>query len=137
MKVRVSSHSTLTCIILASLLVLVLSAVVAVPNSVRAEESNDKVEEAHQQWLLDRLRDAKSIKPGMSRTQLLELFEEEGGFDTDPPLRYVLKRCPVMHIDVQFMTVDERHAKKHPATADDLLQIATVSDVYLVNLRRD
>jgi hypothetical protein len=134
MKVRVSSHSTLPRIIFASLLVL---AVMAVSNSVGAEGSNDGVEGAHQQWLLDRLKDAKSIKPGMSRTQLLELFEEEGGWETEPPQRYILKRCALMHLDVQFHPVDEWQAKKHPAKADDLLQITTVSKVYLDYLARD
>jgi hypothetical protein len=47
----------------------------------------------------------ESIKPGMTRKQLLTVFTTEGGLST--PLRrlFVSKECPYFKVDVEFRAV--------------------------------
>lgn len=87
--------------------------------------SSALADENHQKWLSERIIEAKSIKPGMSRSQLLKVFDIEGGLQAIPATRYVLKSCPMIKIDVSFKPgVANR-------TSGVSESIATVSKVYL------
>ena len=65
----------------------------------QTQTANDQ---AHQQWLEERYREAISIKPGMSRADLLKLFDEDGGVQMIAATRYVLKSCRLIQIEVKF-----------------------------------
>ncbi|HBB94910.1 MAG TPA: hypothetical protein DC054_05925 [Blastocatellia bacterium] len=64
-----------------------------------AQTANDQ---AHQQWLEERYKEAISIKPGMSRADLIKLFDEDGGVQMSVATRYVLKSCRLIQIEVKF-----------------------------------
>ncbi len=82
-------------------------------------------DESHQKWLSERIIEAKSIKPGMSRAQLLKIFDVEGGLQSIPATRYVLKSCPMIKIDVSFKP---GVAGRSSSVSEP---IAAVSKVYL------
>jgi hypothetical protein len=43
-----------------------------------------------------------TIKPGMTRSDLLTVFATEGGLSTRTHQTYVLKQCPMIKVDVEF-----------------------------------
>ena len=90
-----------------------------------------QADDGHRKWLSDRIIEAHSIQPGMSRAQLLKVFDVEGGLQSIPATRYVLKSCPMIKIDVTFK----------PGVAGRSISvtepIATVSKVYLDHVIAD
>ncbi|HKW97968.1 MAG TPA: hypothetical protein VJN43_09535 [Bryobacteraceae bacterium] len=47
----------------------------------------------------------QTIKPGMTRAALLEVFTTEGGISTALRRTYVSRDCPYFKVDVQFQAV--------------------------------
>ena len=68
----------------------------------RAHQAQVTDDQAHQQWLEERYKEAISIKPGMSRADLIMLFDEDGGVQMVAATRYVLKSCRLIQIEVKF-----------------------------------
>ena len=91
-------------------------------------------DQAHQQWLEERYKEATSIKTGMSRADLLKLFDEDGGLQSIPAGRYVLKSCHLIQIEVKF---DTEHGVNYQPTADENLKIVEVSRPYLERMAID
>jgi hypothetical protein len=46
-----------------------------------------------------------TIKPGMTRSQLLEVFTTEGGIATGLQRNFVSRECPYFKVDVKFNAV--------------------------------
>ena len=88
-----------------------------------------KEEEKHEAWLLDRLREAVSIKAGMSKADLLEVFTPDGGLQRIPPERYILRTCYYIKVHVRFQLPGERPLAKVPP--DSELKILIISKPYL------
>ena len=86
-------------------------------------------EEKHEAWLLDRLREARSIKAGMSKADSLKAFTPDGGLQRIPPERYVLRTCYYIKVDVRFQLPGERPLAKAPP--DSELKILIISKPYL------
>jgi hypothetical protein len=59
----------------------------------------------HIAWVSDVLRRMLSIKPGMTRRTLLEVFTTEGGLYTGLQRTYVSRDCPYFKVDVSFQAV--------------------------------
>ena len=59
----------------------------------------------HTQWVGSVLAWTADIKPGMTRKDLLRIFTVEGGISTRTRRTYVLKQCPYIHVDVEFLPV--------------------------------
>jgi len=96
-----------------------------------AQDIDDK---AHQDWLEARYKEATSIQPGMTRADLMKLFDQEGGLQGDglqAPARYVLKNCFLIHIDVTFDRPTREASRNVP---DEQLKIVEVSKPYLARL---
>jgi hypothetical protein len=79
----------------------------------------------HQKWLSDRIDEAHKIKPAMTEADLLKVFDMEGGLQSKPASRYVLKSCPMIKINVTFKTVKNE------------LVIATISPIYIDHVITD
>jgi hypothetical protein len=47
----------------------------------------------------------KAVKPGMTRADLLNVFETEGGLSTGLQRTYVYRECPYFKVDVEFDAV--------------------------------
>jgi hypothetical protein len=77
-----------------------------------------KEEEKHEAWLRDRLREARSIKAGVSKADLLKVFTPDGGLQPIPPERYVLRTCPYIKVDVQFQLPGKRPLAKVPPDSE-------------------
>lgn len=56
----------------------------------------------HSQWVGNVLDWIATIKPGMTRGDLLRVFTTEGGLSTRTHRTYVLKQCPTIKVDVKF-----------------------------------
>lgn len=85
-------------------------------------------EQTHEAWLADRIKEAKSVTVGMSRADLLRVFDSEGGLQTIPAETYVLKSCLLIKVNVKFDPVS--HGSSHPVPDRDL-KIKTISEPYL------
>jgi len=90
--------------------------------------------QAHEQWLEERYKEAISIKAGMTRADLLKLFEEDGGLQSIPAGRYVLKSCHLIQIQVKF---DTEYGVNYKPTLDENLKIVEVSRPYLEHMAID
>lgn len=56
----------------------------------------------HQAWVADALKKMETIKPGMTRTELLTVFTTEGGTSTPMHRTFVSRDCPYFKVDVTF-----------------------------------
>lgn len=56
----------------------------------------------HTQWVSNVLLLTITIKPGMTRSDLLRVFTSEGGLSTRTHRTYVLRQCPIIKVDVEF-----------------------------------
>ncbi len=108
------------------------------------------VAEAHRQWLEARYAEATSIKAGMTRADLLKLFEMDGGLQPlHIPERYTLKSCGMIKVDVKFDVPEHSQVKLVPedlvyeqqsspsspidyqVVSNDTLKIVSISKPYL------
>ncbi|MGA7854035.1 MAG: hypothetical protein WCA15_11975 [Candidatus Acidiferrales bacterium] len=56
----------------------------------------------HREWVADALKKMETIKPGMTRTELLTVFTTEGGTSTPMHRTFVSRDCPYFKVDVTF-----------------------------------
>ncbi|MFN2576973.1 MAG: hypothetical protein ABR607_04710 [Pyrinomonadaceae bacterium] len=91
-------------------------------------------DQAHQQWLAERYKEAISIKAGMSRADLLKLFDEDGGLQTIPAGRYVLKSSGLIQVEVKF---DAEYGVDYKPMPDKDLKITNISRPYLERMAID
>jgi len=113
------------------LLVAGLLVIAGTRSYLPAQTANDQ---AHQQWLEERFKEATSIKKGMTRADLLKLFEEDGGLQTIPAGRYVLKSCRLIQVEVKF---DTKYGVNYKPTPDEKLKILEISKPYLERMAAD
>jgi hypothetical protein len=88
-----------------------------------------KEEVGHEKWLVERMQEATSIKTGMSRADLLKVFGADGGLQSIPPERYVLKSCRYIKVEVQFRLGSPRPLAHIPP--DEQIVILKISAPYL------
>jgi hypothetical protein len=67
------------------------------------------------EWITTCLKDMLTIKEGMTREQLLEVFATEGGLSSPSGQTFVYPDCPYMKVDVTFET--ERAPEGHAVTS--------------------
>jgi len=101
---------------------LVLAAFAIYPRAQKMTNSS------HEEWLREKYKEATSIEAGMNRADLLNLFIEDGGLQTIPATKYVLKDCRMIKIDVDF---DTKYGQAHRKVPDKDLRITKVSKPYL------
>lgn len=53
-------------------------------------------------WIDNVLRSVQTIKVGMTRAELLEVFTTEGGLSFISQRTYVYRQCPHVKVDVKF-----------------------------------
>jgi len=86
-----------------------------------------KEEQNHYVWLGDRLEEAHSIRVGMTRADLLKVFEVDGGLLQLK--RYVLRSCDMIKVDVEFEFPRGTSPAHLPPDAE--LKISAISKPYL------
>jgi hypothetical protein len=60
----------------------------------------------HVAWVADALKRMQTIRPGMTRADLLKVFTTEGGLSNGLQRTFVSQECPYFKVDVQFDAVD-------------------------------
>jgi hypothetical protein len=75
---------------------------VAVIGQVRPEAATQRDRVA---WVAESLKRMQTVKPGMTRTDLLKVFTTEGGLSTGLHRTFVSRDCPYFKVDVEFKVV--------------------------------
>ena len=67
---------------------------------------------AHLESVRHTLERMQTVKPGMTRGDLLAVFTTEGGISTRRQRTYVSRDCPYFKVDVGFEPVDRAHSSE-------------------------
>jgi hypothetical protein len=78
----------------------------------------------HTQWIASVLRWTYDIKPGMTRKDLLRVYTTEGGISTRTHRTYVLKGCPGIKVDVEFVPVGNVQDGLMESPNDQILKLS-------------
>jgi hypothetical protein len=90
------------------LLVLVLVLNLTIGGGISAQtmlRQGQEPSQSHVAWVGQVLKQMQTIKPGMTRTDLLRVFAMEGGLSTALHRTFVSKDCPYFKVDVEFRAV--------------------------------
>ncbi len=93
----------------------------------------------HEAWLAQVLEKMDSIKPGMTRAELLQIYQAEGGRrrglpSARLPRTFVSRDCPQFRIDVEFNSVagpDDGNPSFATSVEDNRDIIVKMSKPYL------
>jgi len=61
----------------------------------------------HAQWIASVIDSIHTIKPGMTRADVLRVFTTEGGLSNRRHRTYVYKECPYIKVTVEFKPVGD------------------------------
>ena len=91
----------------AFLCIVALSAVA----SIEHRKNPSHTYREHYEWISSALRPMEEIRVGMIRSDLMKVFQEEGGISTTSQRTYVYRQCPFIKVDVEFAASsrDEEH----------------------------
>jgi len=89
-------------LILVPILFLIIN-LVATPGTRTPQSTADEQTRAHTAWVESSLKAMETVKPGMTRGQLLKVFAEEGGLSTGLQRTYAYRECPLFKVDVEFV----------------------------------
>jgi hypothetical protein len=101
---------------------------------LKQSASQEPCAEDHQAWVTHALIRMQTIKPGMTRRELLTVFTTEGGISTGLRRTFVSQDCPYFKVDVTFHAVGRpsRDSDGRGTLAEDSRDIiVTVSRPYL------
>jgi hypothetical protein len=88
--------------------VLLLSGTLACGSASRGgirAHATDPLWESHHAWVTEALVRIQTIKPGMTRSDLLKVFTTEGGIQQYLHRTFVSRDCPYFKVDVEFEAV--------------------------------
>lgn len=94
---------------------------------LRSETSNEE----HVAWVAQVLTRMQTIKPGMTRQNLLAVFTTEGGISTGTQRTFVSRDCRYFKVNVRFQPVDTPAPDGRPAMENDRDLIVSISEPYL------
>jgi hypothetical protein len=72
------------------------------PNNLKNPAHQQPCSQERKEWVGQTLQKMQTIKPGMTRKELLEVFETEGGLSTGLQRTFVSQDCPYFKVDVVF-----------------------------------
>jgi len=101
----------------------------AVPQTLKGFHTLD-----HVAWVAESLKHMQTIRPGMTRGDLLNVFTVEGGVSTGLRRTFVSQDCPYFKVDVEFQAVGRpnRDADGRVTLAEDTRDIiVNISRPYL------
>ena len=107
-------------------IVLVVSAaliIAAASFSIASFAQSSKAEE-HTEWIAKSLKEMETIKVGMTRADLLKVFQEEGGISTRTWRQYAYRECAYIKVDVEFEPVGEGQDKITQQPKDKIVKIS-------------
>jgi hypothetical protein len=74
--------------------------------------------------IADVLLRVATVKPGMTRGELLKIFTEEGGMYTRWQHTYVYRGCPYIKVDVQFAPAPGTESDQMELNEDTIVKIS-------------
>ena len=112
-------------------LALLSSALISL-SSVQARVRQTTASQDHVAWVAEALKRMQTIRPGMTREDLLKVFTTEGGMFSERRRTFVSRDCPFFKVDVLFDAVAPR-ANGGRVTFEELPQdiIVRISRPYL------
>lgn len=73
--------------------------------SPRPQADQKASSQGHVAWVAQSLKRMQTIRPGMTRSDLLKVFTTEGGLSTRLHRTFVSRDCPYFKVDVEFNAV--------------------------------
>ena len=115
-----------------ALLTVLVMTVAGVPaqETLTDAQSRTLINQEHTQWIDQVLRSIATIKPGMTRKDLVRVFKQEGGLSTRTRKKYVYKHCPYIKVDVEFSPASDMDANQDAATEKPEDRIVRISRPY-------
>ncbi len=95
---------------------------------VASAYSSFQTVKGYDRWLSERYEEATSVKAGMTRADLKRVFCEDGGLQSIPARRYVLKSSGMIKVDVEFEFPAGADGRTAP---DESVRLKSVSKPYL------
>ena len=74
--------------------------------------------------IIDILKECESIKPGMTRADLLKIFTTEGGLYTQTERTFDHKRCLCIKVDVEFAPTKSKKRIQPEQPTDTITKIS-------------
>jgi hypothetical protein len=89
------------------IVVLLASVTIACSSCGRAAHAanQESCTQQHSEWVAQALQRMLTVKPGMTRKDLLDVFTTEGGLSTGLQRTYGSRDCPFFKVDVVFEAV--------------------------------
>ena len=117
-------------------LVLISIASISATSSVRVaySEKQEPCSQNREAWVVYALEKMETIKPGMTREELLRVFTTEGGFSNGLRRRFVSRDCRYFKVDVEFKPVgrSDRDSDGRVTLEEDSRDIVTkISQPFL------
>jgi hypothetical protein len=115
-----------------ALLTVLVMTVAGVPaqETLTDAQSRTLINQEHTQWIDQVMRSIATIKPGMTRKDLVRVFKQEGGLSTRTRKKYVYKHCPYIKVDVEFSPASDMDANQDAATEKPEDRIVRISRPY-------
>ena len=92
--------------------------------SLMSAQETDSDQE-HAKWIASVMDSIQTVKPGMTRNDLLRVFTIEGGLSNRLHRTYVYKRCPYIKVAVEFEAVGNPEDILTEMPADKIEKIST------------
>jgi hypothetical protein len=70
-----------------------------------SEPPQDPCSQSREEWVRTALIKMETMKPGMTRQEMLKVFRTEGGFSDGLHRRFVSRDCPYFKVDIDFRAV--------------------------------
>jgi hypothetical protein len=83
-------------------------------SSRHASVSNAEIDKYLTKQISEALLECQTIKPDMTRAELLKVFTTEGGLSTAEHRTFVFRRCPYIKVDVDFIPSKKTTDKEQP-----------------------
>jgi hypothetical protein len=116
--------------VLLAVLVLTVASVLAQETMIDSQ-GHSQIDQQHTKWIDHVMRSIATIKPGMTRKDLLSVFVEEGGLSTRTKKKYVYKHCPYIKVEVEFSPATDMEGNQDIAAENPEDRIVKVSRPYL------
>ena len=116
---------------------LIVGLAAAVSSGISSQQTE---KEGHVAWVLQSLERMRTVKPGMTRADLLKVFTTEGGLSTRLWRTYVSREGPFFKVDVEFTPagrVDRDRAGRFLSGEDDRDLIKAISRPYIALMVAD
>lgn len=105
---------------------LLLAATLFAPTQIRDTDLE------HRKWIVSVLESTGTIKPGMTRKDLLKVFMEEGGISNRFQRTYVYKGCPYIKVNVEFEAASNPEKGLTEMPEDRIRKISAPFLAYIV-----